>query len=75
MKILITGSTGFVGRNLIPHLIDSNYLILPVRNFEKAKSLFYNLSNIELVDFSENLASLVISYKPEVIINLSLIHI
>lgn len=42
MDILITGATGFVGRHLIPSLLQNknNHLILVVRNIEKAKFLF-----------------------------------
>lgn len=33
MKILITGSTGFVGKNLVPKLVNAGYkLLLPTRN-------------------------------------------
>lgn len=44
MEILITGATGFVGRHLIPVLLQNrnNHLILVVRNIEKAQSLFGN---------------------------------
>ena len=38
MKLLITGSTGFVGRNLLLHALRDPYwseIILPVRNREK----------------------------------------
>lgn len=42
MKILITGATGFVGRNFVPLLKDEQELTLIVRNKEKAYRLYGN---------------------------------
>ena len=50
MKILVTGSTGFVGKNLIPILLKNEEIeriFLLVRNVEKAKEIF--LSEKKLV--------------------------
>jgi len=49
MKILIAGGTGFVGRNLLPHLLGKAATIrLLVRDKEKAKRLF--VSDLELIE-------------------------
>jgi len=41
MRILITGATGFVGKTLIPHLIDAGHkLCLVVRDRDKMERLF-----------------------------------
>jgi len=68
MKILITGSTGFVGSYLLNKLSkkDSLELILPVRNSKRLKPG----KNIQIVPFTENLDRLVLEYKPDTVINL-----
>jgi uncharacterized protein (TIGR01777 family) len=53
MKIVVFGSTGFIGTALVKSLIaDGHQLILPVRNVEKAEALFLsdNVSIIEWMD-------------------------
>lgn len=51
MKILVTGATGFVGRNLIPAIKDDNKVSVIVRDKNKASKLFGNGINIyELED-------------------------
>lgn len=43
MRILITGGTGFVGRNLVPRLIAKGHLVTVIgRNQEKIKKVFEN---------------------------------
>ncbi len=70
MKILITGSTGFVGRYITNVLIDKYTLVLPVRNFQKAKNVLNLNKKAKLISFTENLDEIVINEKPDVIINL-----
>ncbi|RMA97252.1 NAD(P)H-binding protein [Hydrogenothermus marinus] len=70
MKILITGSTGFVGRYIANKLSEKYKLILPVRNFEKAKNVLNINENIELLKFSEELNKIVEDTKPDIVINL-----
>lgn len=42
-KIIVTGGTGFIGRNLCLKLIASNYnIIMLTRNIDKAKKIFSN---------------------------------
>lgn len=70
MEILITGATGFVGRHLIPILLQNknNRLILVVRNVEKAQSLFGN-KQIDYISAS-NLYDLQ-QYSPTHVIHLA----
>lgn len=45
MKILITGATGFVGRNLVPYLFSHGFveLAIAVRDPQKAISMFESI--------------------------------
>ncbi|MDR1552699.1 MAG: NAD(P)-dependent oxidoreductase [Prevotellaceae bacterium] len=70
-KILITGATGFVGRHLIPQLINiyNNTEILTVnRNVEKAEILFKNLKckHILSTDYKS-----IIEFNPDIVIHLA----
>lgn len=49
MKIFITGSTGLVGRDIIPVLAEKHSLFLLIRN-PKKKKIFNNLQNINFVE-------------------------
>ena len=70
MRIFITGGTGFIGRYIVHTLKEKYRLILPVRDKKRAYALFGKTENITLLDFSENLEQLVVSQKPDLIINL-----
>jgi nucleoside-diphosphate-sugar epimerase len=71
MKILITGSTGFVGRNLVPKLIDHGYEILELtRNIDKSKQLFGNRTD-KLETTDGNFKSKIRSFKPESVVHLA----
>jgi CDP-paratose synthetase len=70
-KVLITGATGFVGRHLIPQLINTfgNIEILTVnRNAEKAQNLFYKVkcTHILSTDYNE-----IITFNPDIVIHLA----
>ena len=69
MKILITGSTGFVGRYIVNELCKEHSLYLPVRNMKKAQKVFRCEKNITLIPFIERLSILVEKSKPDVVIN------
>jgi len=66
MKILLTGSTGYIGRRLLPYLVESgNYVVCPVRDKRRFDFDDFNealLQNIEVIecDFlnKQSLASL-----------------
>ncbi len=51
MKIFITGSTGLVGRDVIPVLAKKHNLFLLIRNPDK-KKIFNNLQNINFIEGS-----------------------
>lgn len=70
-KILITGSTGFIGRHLMPKLINEGYEILEVtRDISKSKKLFRNSTNKLLVE-DEDFKEKVICFQPKIVIHLA----
>lgn len=73
MRILITGSTGFVGTTLIPYLYNNGKkdLCLLVRNIEKAKSKFGNL-NIPFISTQDtDWDKQVINYDADIVVHLA----
>lgn len=67
MNILITGGTGFIGRQLIKKLLDRKYHISVLsRNRQRAFSILGSNCNI-----IENLSELQSRYLPDTVINLS----
>ncbi len=51
MKILVTGSTGYIGKRLIPLLLnDGHTVVCAVRDKGRAKSYFRDRKNIELAE-------------------------
>ena len=71
IKILITGSTGFVGRHLVPKILNRDIEILEVtRSLSKSTKLFGdNTLKIEISDplFNER----IIEFKPEIVIHIA----
>jgi nucleoside-diphosphate-sugar epimerase len=71
MKILITGSTGFVGKNLVPKLLDEGYEILEItRDISKSIHLYKDTTSKLLID-ENNLKDKIIAFKPEIVIHLA----
>lgn len=70
-KVLITGTTGFVGRHLVPKLLNEGYEILEItRDISKSKSLFKDTTSklhLEDFDFKEK----IIKFNPEIVIHLA----
>jgi len=51
MKILVTGATGYIGKRLIPILLnDGHKIICPVRDKKRAENYFKEQKNIELIE-------------------------
>ena len=51
MKILVTGATGYIGKRLIPLLLnDGHTIVCPVRDFKRAENYFKKQENIILVE-------------------------
>ncbi|SDT95150.1 Nucleoside-diphosphate-sugar epimerase [Polaribacter sp. Hel1_33_78] len=70
-RILITGSTGFVGKHLIPKLIENEYEILEItRSISKSDDFFGNKTQkIEVNDANFN--QKIKFFKPEIVIHLA----
>ena len=49
MKILITGSRGFIGKNIELHLKREKFEVLTFNRFDNKKTLYNNLKNSDLV--------------------------
>ena len=51
MKILLTGATGYIGKRLIPLLLQDNHTIVcPVRDVKRAEDYFQDKKNIQLIE-------------------------
>ena len=70
-KILITGSTGFVGRHLVPKLLENDFQVLEItRSQSKSLKLFGDkTSKIEVSD--PRLKEKIKDFNPEVAIHLA----
>jgi nucleoside-diphosphate-sugar epimerase len=73
MKIIVTGSTGFIGRHLIPKLLLNNHQILELtRDLNKSALLFSDSTDKYLIDENHHaFIEKIIDFKPEVIIHLA----
>ncbi|MCD4698872.1 MAG: NAD(P)-dependent oxidoreductase [Bacteroidales bacterium] len=74
MKILVTGATGFVGKNLLPKLIKEGHEIFEITIEPELSKQLYNNSTYQFYFQYENLEELrkaVESFKPEVVIHLA----
>jgi nucleoside-diphosphate-sugar epimerase len=70
-KILVTGSTGFVGKYLVPQLVNEGYQILEItRDVSKSASLFGNTTSKLLTD-DNNFKEKINEFKPAIAIHLA----
>lgn len=72
MKILITGATGFVGRNLVPYLFSHGFveLAIAVRDPQKAISMFESIP-LTYISCERTFRQQIIDFAPEVVIHLA----
>jgi nucleoside-diphosphate-sugar epimerase len=73
MKIIITGSTGFVGRHLVPKLIiDKNQILELTRNLDASTQLYGESTQKYLIDENQDaLVKTIVEFKPDVVIHLA----
>lgn len=73
MRILITGSTGFVGRHLVAKLIKDKHEILELTIEPDVSRLLYGQNTLKYVinDDQEALIKCIESFRPEVVIHLA----
>ena len=73
MRVLVTGSTGFVGRHLIPKLVAGGHSVTEVTIEPGRSNELYGNSTRKIIDdgFQENLAEKIVSVKPEIVIHLA----
>lgn len=73
MKILVTGATGFVGRTLIPYLIEKGWsdVSILVRNVAKACKLFGNITNLNIIEMREGWQDRVTKLNPDAVIHMA----
>ena len=73
MKILITGGTGFVGKTLVPYLVNKGYddICLIIRNQEKADRLFASLPLSYINNNDKEWNRQVEEYQPDAVIHMA----
>lgn len=72
-NIIVTGSTGFVGRNLVPLLIKENHNILEItRDYKKSYKLYGNKTiKFEISENQNSLTKFIKNFKPEICLHLA----
>ena len=71
MKILITGSTGFVGKNIVPKtLLEGHEILELTRSIAKSEELFGNKTSKLLISDSQ-FKEKILAFEPEVVIHLA----
>ncbi len=74
MKVLVTGATGFVGRNLIPKLIKEKFEVLEITiNSEKSKDIYGETIQRFAFNYQHQAALIeaVRKFDPEVVVHLA----
>lgn len=70
-KILITGSTGFVGRNLVPKLVVEGFEILEItRDISKSTNLFSSITT-KIQSNDTNFKDKIVEFNPNIVIHLA----
>lgn len=73
MRILITGSTGFVGRHLVPKLLNRGHEILELTIEPELSVQLYGDNTIKylITDDQQGLTESIKSFKPDIVIHLA----
>jgi len=72
MRILVTGSTGFIGSSLVPKLVAENQILEITRNLEKSEKLFGNTTDKYLLnDDQVTLVEKIRKFDPQIVIHLA----
>jgi len=75
MKVLLTGATGSIGKELVPALLGKGYALgLLVRDAQKVSVVFknYNIQHVVVIDVNkDNWAKSIIDFDPSVVIHLA----
>lgn len=73
MKLLITGATGFVGKTLVPYLVQHHVadLCLLIRSQEKVDRLFHDLPLTTISSMDDDWREKIISYNPDVVLHMA----
>ena len=76
MRILITGGTGYLGRNIVNEIIKNHTAVLLVRKDSKSKNLkeFENNANIEIFGVSDEEIELAVKSGIDCIIHLATLY-
>ena len=70
-KILITGSSGFIGSHLVRYLIDKDFLIFGIDKIEpKSSYRSYKFTNCDILDGGK-LTKTVLEIQPDIIVHLA----
>ena len=70
---MITGSTGYIGRNLVPKLLNTGHTILEVTIDPELSQVFYGNKTLKYVidENQERLRNQIEKYDPEIVIHLA----
>ncbi|MDP2420242.1 NAD(P)-dependent oxidoreductase [Sediminibacterium sp.] len=70
-KILVTGSTGFVGRHLIPKLVKSNYEILEITRSISNSTKLFGVTTLKVEVDDVLLKEKINHFKPDIVVHLA----
>ncbi|QTE40257.1 NAD(P)-dependent oxidoreductase [Mucilaginibacter gossypii] len=73
MNVLITGSTGFLGKYLVPKLIEAGHNVLELtRDADKSEQLFGTVTNKHVITDDQDALTVALNeFKPEIMVHLA----